>query len=209
MKPRSLAAAGALAAIAAAGMVPWPVTGPVQGWLSRSARGTALSPTVERAVWTPWRSLELTGFRLSSPLRGELRASRVEAVPAWPGLALGRLRLKCKFEEVRWDPGSGEQIRVDGKGALRLEWGGPVLEGLTLEGPAVRLRAEGWLRGGREARFVLEGEVARALLERMKWSEAAGPSGREWEPFQLQVEGPLARPGIRFTSPFLTFSMNT
>ena len=208
MISRRLAVAGTLAAVVVVGAVPWPVTGPVQGYLSRASRGTGLSPTVERAVWTPWRSLEITGLRLSSPLKGMLRAARVEASPAWPGLALGRLRLKCVFKEVLWDPGSEEQVRVDGQGVLRLAWKGPVMEGLSLQGPVVRLRAEGWLRDGREALFVLEGEVARALLERMKWSQLSEPSGREWEPFQFRLEGPLARPSVRFTSPFLTFSMN-
>lgn len=205
---RRLALLGGLAALGLAGAVPWPVTAPVQWALDRSWRGTGLAPGVERAVWVPWRSLELTGFRLDPPIPGAVRAARVQVVPQWPWLALGKVRAVCRFEEVQLEMESERPIHLDGEGIVEWGWGKVSLERFSLEGPAVRLRAEGWLQAGRQAQLMLDGSLSRDLLRRMRWVEELDPGTEGWEPFRLRLDGALSRPRLEFTSRFLTFSMN-
>ena len=206
---RLLPLLGIAAAVGMVGAVPWPVTGPVQWLLDRFGKGTRLAPAVERAVWVPWRSLDLTGFHLNPPLPGSVRAAKVRLVPRWPWLALGQVRADCQFEEFQWEPDGEQEVRVDGEGTVRLGWGKAVLERLSLEGSAVRLKAEGWLRVGSQVQLLLEGALSQDLLRRMRWVEASDPpGGGEWEPFRLRVEGALVHPRVQFTSHFFTFSMN-
>jgi hypothetical protein len=197
-----------LVVIGAAGSVPWPVTGPVQRFLDRSGEGTGLAPAVERVVWVPWRSLDLTGLRLDPALPGTVRAAKVRLFPQWPWLALGQVRAEIRFEEVRWERGGEQAVRADGEGAVRVGWGEAVLEWFSLEGSGIRLKAEGRLQPGREARLLLEGAVSKDLLRAMGGMELSDPAGGAWEPFRLRVDGALARPTVQFTSRFLTFSMN-
>ncbi|MBI3322783.1 MAG: hypothetical protein HYZ94_03785 [Candidatus Omnitrophica bacterium] len=198
----------AAVAVGVAGALPWPVTAPVQWFLDRSGKGTGLAPAVERAVWVPWRSLDLTGLRVDPPVPGSVRAEKVRLVPDWPRLALGQVRADCLFEEVEWDPAGEQAVRVDGTGAVHLEWGAAVLERLSLEGPAMRLEAEGWLRSGREARLRLDGALSRDFIQDMGWMGPGESAGEGWESFRLRLEGAFERPQVQFTSRFFTFSMN-
>ncbi len=187
--------------------MPWPVTAPVGWFLERTCKETGLAPMVERAVWVPSRSLDLIGLRLHPSLAGTLRASKVRLTPRWRWLALGQVRARFRLEEIRWELGPGESVEAEGGGVLRLGWGRVALEELALEGSAVRLKGEGWLKPGRRARLLLEGDLSPELVRKAGWIETQDPSGR-WEPFRLRVEGPLGSPRVEFASRFLTFSMN-
>lgn len=138
-------------------------------------------------------------------------------------LALGRWSSLWEFGEIRVEPEpfmtraplAREMLSVmplasTGAAELQIGHGKLELQGSALQGPLLRLRAQGWVdqKAGR-ADLNLEGEVARNLLQAMQLVEPAQAAEKEWEPFRFQAHGPLERLAIQFNSGFFTFSMNS
>lgn len=214
-------ALAALAATAVLGFFSWEVTRPVQRFLRDSSWGRqGWFCTVERARWTPWNDLELSGVRLQTPAGGKVTVDRVFVTPRLFSLRKGRLVTDWDLEEIRMDPVSwgirkplAQELLSAGpvaaRGFARLSWrpNELLLERFSLEGSLLRVQAEGWLKPQRQAHLILKGSLSRPVLEEMKLlpTVEGAPS---WEPFDLALDGGLQAPALRFQSRFLTLMLN-
>jgi hypothetical protein len=202
------------AAVAAAGFVPWRVTAHAE-WLCRRLGPpvAGLKVTPGEARWIPWSGLELSNLEVETRGGGRLRFEEVEVRPRLWMLARGQWVTLWRFGEVRVDPDSwgirqqpaseilsaGPAV-AGGLALVRIERDRWIVKQMSLRGPLLWLKAEGWFAQRGEGELVLRGE----LLGRLLPGEGFGL----WEPFDLQVRGRGPTPEIRFTSNFFTFSMN-
>lgn len=214
-------ALAALAAAAVLGFFSWEVTRPVQRFLRDSSWGRqGWFCTVERARWTPWNDLELSGVRLQTPAGGKVTVERVFVTPRLFSLRKGRLVTDWDLEEIRMDPGSwgirkplAQELLSAGpvaaRGFARLSWrpNELLLEQFSLEGSLLRVQAEGWLKPQRQAHLILKGSLSRPVLEGMKLLPPV-EGAPSWEPFDLALDGGLQAPALRFQSRFLTLMLN-
>ncbi len=204
------------------GFVSWPVA----GLLNRVCLGlearSGWTLEVDRAIWVPWRKLEMTDVRFSSPQGGRLHLVKLQVHPQWGSLLQGALTTRWDLSDVRIDPGSwgihkplaqevlsAGPVWTDGSAVLKIRWGQVTLKALHLEGPLLRVQAEGWLTRQSQAHLMLEGALGREFLEEMNWLRPidSTESLRRWEPFQLKLHGPLRHPDISFASSFFSISL--
>lgn len=98
-------------------------------------------------------------------------------------------------------------VALEGDFVLRAKVHQLILERLSLWGPYLRLKGEGWLNDRQQAQLHLNGALPRRLLEEARLMK---PSLEEpeapWEPFQGSLEGALAHPHVSFASNFFSFS---
>lgn len=227
-----------LAAAAVCAMVSWKVTGLVQGAVQSAAGASGWTVEVQEAQWAPWGKLELKDVRLATAQGGRLHIEKIRIRPESLGggiqmarlvlapqtfaLLKGKLTTRWELGPIRVDPASW---RIRQPLAQELLSAGPVttgglvgltfqenewrLEKITLGGPVLRLEAEGWLKREQQVYLLLRGDVTRNILEGLRVTRPVDNSAaREWEPFQLLVEGAWNHPRVRFTSGFFTFAMN-
>lgn len=219
-RPRIWAAL-ALAGFLSLGFFSWEVTRPVRWLLRNSVEGQGWHCTVDEARWVPWNRLELSGVKVQSPGGGRVHLAGVQVFPKLSSLWKGCLVTEWNLEEIRMDPGSwgirkpaAQEILSSGPvtthGVAWLQWKPEefFLERLNLEGPVLRVQAEGWMRTQRqEAHLALKGFLSRPVLEGMSLlSPKEGLPA--WESFEMHLEGGLKAPAFRFDSSFLTFAMN-
>lgn len=211
-----------LAGFAFLGFVSWDVTVPIQWVCHRLGVNTnGLEVTVAQAKWIPWRRLELTDLKLHLPQSGRLHLVKVTLSSQPWTLIGGHLTTQWQLGAMRIDPGSwgihrslaqeilsSRPVTTDGFAILEYQFGKLILRQMTLHGPLLRLHAEGWFDGGRRANLALRGELLRTLLESMKLVKSDQENVEPWEPFELQVDGALARPQVQFRSSFFTFAMD-
>ena len=204
----------------AAGFIPWKVTAPVR-WGCR----TLFSPagrwqwTIGDARWIPWSRLEVARLQLQTPDGRRLQVDQLRLQTHLLALIGGRWETRWIFGPIRIEPSSwgiraplareilsAAPVATDGFAQLTVGWGQVTLQELELHGSLIRLEAEGkWFPRRAEADLSLQGSVAGNLLQGLELEPGAS-SPRPWEPFDLRLRGPLARPKIRFDSNFYTLS---
>lgn len=198
-------------AVAAAGFVPWRLTAHAE-WICRRlgppVAGLKVTPAEIR--WIPWSRLEFKGLRVETREGGRLHVEEVEVRTRLWMLARGEWVTLWRFGEIRVDPDSWGIRRqpareilsagpaVDGGPALvRIQRDRWSVKQMTLRGPLLWLKAEGWFAQRGEGELALRGELLGCLLQ--------GEEFQPWEPFDLRVRGAWATPEIRFTSNFFTW----
>ncbi len=213
---------GGLAGLFVLGFIPWDVTGPT-GWACRrlGAAPQGWEVTVGQARWIPWRRFEFIDLKLRVPQSGRLHLVKVAVFSEPWALLKGYWMTRWQLGEIRIDPGSwgihspraqemlsSGPITTDGFAILQWQLKKITLQQLMLHGRFLRLHAEGWLTQGRQAHLVLRGELLRTLLEGMNLMESGQENVEPWEPFDLEMAGPLIHPELQFHSKFFTFAMN-
>lgn len=202
-------------AVAAAGFVPWRVTGWVQRWLEAHPRPLLLS--VDQARWIPWKHLELDHIRIRTPGGGKLHLVRAEVSLRLKALAQGKVSTEWNFGEIRMDPGSWKirqalatemlsAMPVTTQGSARLNWPPREveLERLWLTGPVLHLQGAASFPSREEIHLQMQGSLSRSILVAM---QLLSPSdgGEPWQPFHLELNGLVRAPSIRFESNFRSF----
>ncbi len=204
------------------GWVAWPVTGPVNRVLNAFSRDLGCRLKIDRARWIPWRHLEMEEVQMETSGGGRLHWEQVRVKIQPASFLSGQLVLRGRLGKGRIDPGSWglrkpavQEMLSSGpvveRGDLDLQIGMEkiLLRAFRLQGPVLRLQAEGWWEGRHLAHLTLEGSLARRLLEEMDLLEPQDPPGQTWEPFRMLLEGSLLRPKISFASSFYTFSFKS
>ncbi len=205
------------------GLRSWPVTGPLQKVFQKVEAKTQWHLSVAHARWTPWRNLELTDLKIVTAQGGRLHVVKARIVPRLKSLFRGHLVLQWYLDEVRMDPGSwgitvpmaqevlsAGPVVNSGSGILRVEPERVTFQTLTLDGPMLRLQAEGWLVvSQRQTYWVMQGALPRKLLEAMSLMKSGNQAVGSWEPFQVRLHGALGHPEISFVSSFFSASVNT
>lgn len=203
------------------GMVPWPVTQPVNWWLRHCVdERSSWDLSIAEARWVPLRNrLELLDLKLQVPGGGRVHLARVFATTHPLSLARGFLEAHCQLREGRIDPGSwgirrapvvellsAGPVADEGTAVLQIGLNKILFQTLTLSGPLLRVQAEGWFLGGDRGHLNMKGSLARKLLEQMNLVNPEDPAASLWEPFQFSLDGALAHPDVSFASHFLSIS---
>ncbi len=161
------------AAVIVAGFLPWNVTAHAE-WLFRR-----LGPPVEglkitpgEVLWIPWSGLELSHLEVETRGGGRLHFEEVEVRPRLWMLARGEWMTLWRFGEIRVDPGSwgirqqpAREIlsagpAVSGGLALvRIERDRWTVKQMSLRGPLLWLKAEGWFTQRGVGELSLRGEL--------------------------------------------------
>ena len=204
------------------GYLSWPVGHPFE-WVCRWVEfrsGWRVSAAQVR--WIPWRDLEFTDVKLQTPDGGRMHVVEVRVYPEMASVLRGHMTTRWQIGEVRMDPSSwgirkpvaqeilsSGPVIAGGMAFVQMDPNRLVLETLNLWGSLLHLRAEGWLNGSRKAHLVMEGELARRLLESLHLMKPAEESATPWEPFRMRLDGALARPSVSFASNFFSMSFDT
>jgi len=203
------------------GALPWRITGPLNQILKPIAGGTGWNFSVTRALWTPWRQLEINDLHVQSPLGGRLHIVQLKIFPHFGSLIHGHLATRWDVGEIRMDPGSwgirkplaqemlsAGPVTLNGVAVVQAQPGKMTLQLLELHGPMLKLHASGWVTRDRRADLSLQGSLSRGLLESMSLMKSDSPELISWEPFEMKLEGALARPRLSFASNFISVSFN-
>ncbi len=211
--------AGLACGLFSLGFVSWDVTGPVRWMFGQALRDSGRwEVQIGEARWVPWRRLEVSEVRLTSPRGGRLHLVRLRLFPKPWAWARGYLAAQCEVGEIRMDPASWRvrrplaqeilsagPVTTDGFAILHYRLGHLSVQELSLHGPLLRAHLSGWFNGKREAHLSVRGEVLQALVEGMHLGKRDQLDPPTWEPFELELQGKLAQPLFRFNSSF--FSM--
>ncbi len=200
-----MAAAGALGI----GFVPWPVTVPLNGILLQWSGASGWYASVRKVRWTPFQSVRAAEVRLSSPRGSLLHLVGLSARLKGARFLVGRPTFLLTVSEIRLDPGSfGIRDRLalellstgpvvtQGRAELLGGWGGLILKDLMLEGPLLRVMAQGRLVPRQKMDWRMEGFLAGRLVESLRL--VGEGNVQPWEPFSVRWVG---------TGPYLEGSM--
>ncbi len=200
----------------------WPVTGPVRFFLGRVEKESGWHLSVTRAQWVPWREIQLMDVKLQVPQGGLLHVREIQIRPRLISLLRGSLSTTWIFGELRMDPASwgihkplaqemisSTPLATDAQAEVLVGTQRMTLERLSLQGPWVRLQAEGWVNRARESYIKMEGALARQLLEGMKLLEPDAQPVNPWEPFQMQMKNDPIHPELLFSSRFFSLQLKS
>ncbi len=216
-----LAVFASAVALIGMGLLRWPVTGPVNLICHRLEAPFRWHVTVEKASWIPWKGLTLQDLKLETADGGRLHLVRIQICPLVGSLWRGGLLARCSIEGVRIDPASwglrqpllqeilsAGPVATEGYALLEFRADRLTIDTFTLQGPMLRLHAEGWLLKKLQGRLDLEGALARRLLEELRLMKPLDQMAEAnlWEPFQLHLSGALANPMISFASNFFSIT---
>lgn len=209
-----------LAAVGVVGFVPWRVTGWVQRFLNGSPRRAGWLFSVEQARWTPWSHLELDHLRIQTPGGGKLHLVKAEGMLHPSALLRGSVRTEWNLGEIRMDPGSWKiraalaqeilsvtPVTTNGSVLLCLGQREIELEDFSLTGPVLWVKGQALFRTRENIHLHLKGGLSRTMLEAMQFVSRRTESGA-WEPFELQLDGRMNSPRIRFDSNFRSFILD-
>lgn len=222
MSRRSLGglSAAVLAAVLAAGFIPWRVTGCVQKLLDGSPRKAGWLFSLEQARWIPWRHLELSHLQVRIPGGGTLHLEKAKVFLRPASLLRGRVSTEWDLGEIRMDPGSWRirstraqeilstiPVTTQGSAVLHVHPQEIQFERFSLAGPVLQMNGQASFRNRDEGHLHLRGDLSRTILEAMQGvSEDKGMA--PWQPFELEMDGSMNAPRIRFDSSFGSFVLN-
>lgn len=204
----------------AVGFVPWRVTGCVQKLLDGSPRKAGWLFSLEQARWTPWSHLELSHLQVWIPGGGKLHLEKAKVFLRPASLLRGRVSTEWDLGEIRMDPGSWRirsaqaqeilsaiPVTTQGSAILHLHPREIQFERFSLAGPMLRMNGQASFRSRGEGHLHLRGDLSRTILEAMQvMSEDHGMA--LWQPFELEIDGGMNAPRIRFDSSFGVFVLN-
>ncbi len=224
MRPRFLVIGLLFLSLIGLGLISWPVTHSVNGWLHRvfnEKSGWDLS--IGEARWVPFRNVvELRDLKLKFPGGGRLHLVKLRITPDLLSILHGYLTTRWELEEGRIDPGSwgihkpmavellsSGPVANEGAAILQISFDRVLFQTLTLSGSMLRLQLDGWLLGGDQAHLNLSGALPRKLLVGLDLLKPEAQTASLWEPFQMRLYGTLAHPDISFASNFFSLSLTS